>query len=776
MDERSLKALEFDKVREAVAAYAFSSLGAARARAMVPDADQAPRLLAEAAEMMAYTADGSDFPLAGLSNVGVLLQRLALGGVLTGGELVALRDCLLAAARAQRAFRAAEKYPGLSGYAAALDPLRELTELITRQLDDDGGVRDDATPQLAQLRRKIIAHREEITTALERILNTPRFRRALREPIVTQRGGRYVLPVRTDAMGTVRGIVHGHSSSGVTAFVEPMALVDLNNRLEGSLAEEEAEVERILRALSHACAQEHEALVADLAVLEELDFIAARAGYGLAYRGVVPALRADAVLELHGARHPLLLATRSAVDVVPIDFALGADATGMVISGPNNGGKTVALKTAGLLAAMALAGVPLPAAEESAVGAFDAIYADIGDESSIEGNLSTFTAHMTNVGRFLTAAGPRTLVLLDELGVGTSPKYGVAIATAVLRRLRARGARVACTTHYDELKTFAFEEEGFLNAAVDLDAETLAPTYVLQMGRPGGSEAFAILERLNFPADGLAAARDALDADEASLAGLLTRLATREAEAVRKNDELDAAAADLAERRAAFDDEAERYRRNAARLKEEAYEEAGKVLREARRQAALIIRELRERADVAGAEELRRQLLAAERDAAAARELLAAEQPPAETAADLVPGQWALVRGTKTRGEVLEVTAASRRAKLRFGGVEVWVDYDDLTPAAPPGKRGTLKTPGDGDVSATLNLIGFRVEDALLELERYLDRAVLAHLPSVEIVHGFGTGRLRDGVRRYLRTHAAVASFGPGAAGNEGSTVAKLRT
>jgi len=776
MDEGSLKALEFGRIREAVAAYGFSPLGAELARAMAPDAATARRRQAEAAEMMAYASAGKDIPLAGLSDVRPLLKRLELEGVLTGAELIHLRDLLRAAARAKKAFPADGDYPNLAAYAASLEPLAAVTDEITRQVDDDGAVRDDATPRLAHLRKRIADQHDQIQDALQRLINSPKIKRALREPVITQRGGRYVLPVRTDSMGAVRGIVHAHSSSGVTAFVEPMSVVELNNDLEGLTAEEQAEVERILRALSARCAAECDGLTSNVELLAELDFVAARAGYGLAYRCTTPAVAAEPVISLVGAKHPLLLAARAPDEVVPIDFALGDGCVGMVISGPNNGGKTVALKTAGLLTAMALAGVPVPASPGTVVGEFVDIFADIGDESSIEGNLSTFTAHMRNVGRFLEAANERSLVLLDEVGVGTSPKYGAAIATTVLHQLKGRGARVACTTHYDELKKFALEEDGFVNAAVDFDAATLEPTYELKTGRPGTSEAVAILERLSFPEDVVAGVLAALGDEELSLHELIGRLEKREAEAGALAGELAALKADYENNLAALEEERRRYELSEARLREEAYGEAAKIMRDARRQATLIIRELRAKADVVAAEEQRRALLEAEKAAAAEQERLA-ERAAAETeaAAAVAEGSWVTVRGTETRGRVAEVDAAKGRARVVFGAVEAWVDFADLAAAAPRHKKGGVKISIEDGVRPSLNVIGYSVENALLELATYLDRAVAAQLPSVEIIHGYGTGRLRDGIRQFLRTHAAVASYGPGPGGNEGVTVVRFR-
>jgi len=777
MDEGSLKALEFDRIREKVASYAFSPLGAERAAGMVPDAASAAAALREAAEMMAFAAAEGDIPLAGLSDVRPLLKRLDLDGVLTGGEFILLRDFLAAAARAQRAFASAADYPALNAYAAALAPLPDLTADITRQIDDDGLVRDEASPHLARLRKSLAAKREEIQAALERLLNAPKIKAALREPIVTQRGGRYVLPVRTDSMGAVRGIVHAHSGSGVTAFVEPMAVVELNNELEGLLAQEEAEVERILRALAAQCALEAEAFAVDVELLAELDFVAARAGYGRAFDGATPEITAAPSLVLRGAKHPLLLAARKAAEVVPIDFALGDGYVGLVISGPNNGGKTVALKTAGLLTAMALAGVPIPATADSSVGRFEHLLADLGDESSIEGNLSTFTAHMRNVGRFLETAGEYSLVLLDEIGVGTSPTYGVAIASTVLRRLVGRGARVACTTHYDELKKFAWEEEGFVNAAVESDPVTLAPTYKLKTGLPGSSEAVAILERLRFPAEVLAEVRSALGEEELSFQDLIARLERSETEAAARAAELAALTQEYEVKVAEVEEARQRYETSEARLRGEAYEEAARVLREARREASVIIAELRRQTEAAAAEEGRARLLAAEKKAAAEAERLAREAAPAAEGGgeSLTEGATVTVRGTGTRGEIAEIDAAKGRARVRFGGVEAWVDVADLVPAPRRRASGSVKVSLEGDLSPHLHLLGATVEEAIVELARYLDRAVAAQLPSVEIIHGHGTGRLREGIRQYLRTHPAVASYGPGAGGNEGVTIVRFR-
>jgi DNA mismatch repair protein MutS2 len=777
MDDKYLEAIEYDLVRKGVAAAAFSDLGRSAADIMAPmrSFEEARQAMAEAAEAMEYAQLEGGLPLDGISDVDPLLERVEREGVLTGPELLTVGAFLIACARCNRDVQDNERYPILAGYAAALDPCRELADEISKAIDEEGNVRDDATPVLTAIRKNIARKKDEIREALDRIIRSPKMKKWLQEPIVTQRGGRYVLPVRTDGMSHVRGVVHGHSSSGVTAFVEPMSVVELNNGLERLLAAEEEEVTRILRRISYIALENADALTSNLEIISELDFIAGRAGYANLLGSEAPTLVDGPVLELKKARHPSLIIGREGRETVPIDVELGGEYTGMIISGPNAGGKTVALKTAGLLTAMALSGVPVPAAKDSTVGFFEGIYADIGDESSIEGNLSTFTAHMLKALAFIRSVGERSLVLIDEIGVGTSPKYGAAIAAAVLRRLRAAGALVLATTHYDDLKVFALENEGYVNAAVEFDAGTLTPLYNLVVGRPGSSEAVAILGRVGFEADFLSEVETALGGEETKLADLLNRLEAKEREVAVLESELRTSKKTLDEQERELETKLTDAEEHALKLKGEAYEEATRIVKEARRQAAAIIRELKDAEESRAADAIRAELAEAERELRAKVTRFKTGGGTRKPFGVFSPGDWIIVRGTATKGQVVNVEEEKSRATVKFGSVTAKVDLTDLEPAAPEKSAGTVKAPETPNLSATINLIGLRVEDAVIELDKYLDQALLANLPSVEIVHGHGTGALRDGIRRFLKTHGAVKNFGPGPNGNEGVTIAVLR-
>jgi len=776
MDEKSLEAIEYHLVREGVAAAAFSELGRAAASAMSPltDFENARQAMAEADEAMTYGELEGGLPLGGISDIGPLIERVGKDGVLNGPELLTLGEFLTACARCWRDVKDADRYPILAGYAAALDPCRELADEIAKAIDGEGNVRDNATPALAAIRKDIDRKKDDIRGTLDRIIRSPKMKKWLREPIVTQRGGRYVLPVRTDSMSHVRGVVHGHSSSGVTAFVEPMSVVELNNELERLLAAEEEEVAKILRRISYVARGNTDALASDLEIVAELDFIAARAGYGRALGGEAPSLSDGPVLKLRKARHPSLITALDRRDVVAIDIEVGEDYAGMLISGPNAGGKTVALKTAGLLTAMALSGVPVPAAKDSVVGFFDDIYADIGDESSIEGNLSTFTAHMVKALKFVSSADGGSLVLIDEIGVGTSPKYGAAIAAAVLRRLKAAGALVLATTHYDDLKMFALENEGYVNAAVEFDSKTLAPLYNLVVGRPGSSEAVAILGRVGFEKDFLSEVKTDLGEEETKLADLLARLETKEREVIASEAELGKLKTVLEERISTLDAREAEAEEHALRLRDDAYAEAARIVKEARQRASAIVKELKEAEGSRAADSIRAELAAMERELrekAAAAETVRAKR----SGGVFSPGDWVIVRGTSAKGQIVAVEEEKSRATVKFGSVAANVDLADLERAEGIKEPKGIKTPLAPEVSPSIDLIGSRVEDALVELDKYLDAAALANIKSVEIIHGHGTGALRDGIRRFLKTHPIVKEFGPGPKSNEGVTIAELK-
>ncbi|ADU50954.1 MutS2 family protein [Thermaerobacter marianensis DSM 12885] len=550
MDPRSLDRLEYTKILELLADQASFSLGAERCRSLepltVPDAVRERQ--AETEEAARLLEREGEIPLAGLADIRRPLQRAAKGGILSPEELLAVAGTARGARRL-RAFllNREHAYPRLAARAARLVPQPALEEAVAAAIGDDGRVRDEASPRLASLRRRLADLEEAIRRRLEEMIRSPHWAGALQEPLVTQRRGRFVLPVKAEARAQVPGVVHDQSASGATLFIEPMAVVELGNRLREAEAEEQEEVERILGELTRMVAAAGEELAATLEELADLDAIVARGRLALAMRAERPETLDRPRVDLKRARHPLL-----GPGAVPIDVWLGEGAgfDALVITGPNTGGKTVTLKTVGLLALMHQAGLHVPAAPGSALGVFPQIFCDVGDEQSIEQSLSTFSSHMSAIVGFARAARPGALVLLDEIGAGTDPDEGAALAIALLEHFRRRGCLVVATTHYSALKAYAYQQPGVENASVEFDAETLRPTYRLWIGLPGKSMALAIAQRLGLPEPILQRAREvmgagahrveeliaAMEADRRAIATLRAEAEARrrEAEALRQ--------------------------------------------------------------------------------------------------------------------------------------------------------------------------------------------------------------------------------------------------
>jgi DNA mismatch repair protein MutS2 len=675
----------------------------------------------------------------------------------------------------------------LSEVRDLLDPAPELAARIGRSVDEGGEVLDTASAELAAIRKRLRTAQDRVRERLNALLRSSSMAGIIGEPIVTLRAGRYVIPIRAEAKGRVKGIVHDQSASGATLFVEPLTVVELNNKWTEATLAAGREEERILDELSRAVESRATSLRESLSALARADVWLARARLGTEMDGVRPALAEDAA-ELLSARHPLL-----GDSAVPIDIRLG-DRFGyraLVVTGPNTGGKTVSLKTLGLLALMHQAGLRVPAADGARLPVFRRVMADIGDEQSIAQSLSTFSSHLRNVVRFVADAGPATLVLLDEVGAGTDPAEGSALAMAIVSRLLDAGAMVAATTHYAELKAFATEHPGVTNAAVEFDVSTLRPTYRLTIGLPGKSQAFAIADRLGLPEPILADARERISAEHASMEETLAAIAAAErAQAAA----LEAASAD----RASAADERELARSGVA----QARREAAKLLADARRSAdELVARAEREVADLRREMIRQRNLTRGRRGASApAVEDLSrrAARARAETAvadADLEAdpqvggpqprvGLFARSRTLGSTGRIVEISGRTGRVTLETDGARLVVPSDDVEvvpePISGPTPRDLeaeeLRRRAAQRVSPRLDLHGERVEAALERLTAHLDDALLAGLDEVVIVHGIGTGALRRAVREALAEHPRVRSIRGGRKdeGGDGATVAEL--
>jgi DNA mismatch repair protein MutS2 len=666
---------------------------------------------------------------------------------------------------------------------------------ITRCLDDQGNVVDHASPVLARVRADIRATGGRIRDKLDSLIRSPEASRYLQDPVVTLRGGRFVVPVKQEHKAAMPGIVHDQSASGLTLFVEPMAVVELNNVLASLQAKEREEIERILRELSGMVRVAHSEIEKTVEALGALDFAFAKGRLSLDMDAVEPGLNASAYLEIRRGRHPLLTG-----HVVPIDVELGGRFHTLVVTGPNTGGKTVSLKTIGLFALMALAGLHLPAAQGTTFAVFRQVFADIGDEQSIEQSLSTFSSHMKHIVQILEKAGPESLVLLDELGAGTDPAEGASLGIAILEHLHSRGARTVATTHYSELKAFAYEREGVENASCEFDVATLRPTYRLVVGVPGGSCAFEVASRLGLPREVVELARERLGEDRARVEHMIAHM-EQSRKQLEEDSERARGARQMMERLARErDEEVRRMRELRSEILRKARDEAAGVVARARQDVARIIEELREVALDRGSvdDAARRAREALKR---VTEEIVAADPKEPETVAGHLspltrpprPGEISV--GTSVyvpklggSGRVLSVPRDGEDVEVQVGAMRLFVCLRDLV-VVEDGSSGAKERPAGGvfiapvtrekaaTISSELDLRGLTVEEAIAEVDKYLDDACLAGLVKARIIHGKGTGALRQAVRDFVRTHPHVRGFEPGgpADGGDGVTVVAIR-
>ena len=782
MDDHALAVLEFPVVLQRLAALTSFSAGREAALALRPLADfeavtRRQRQTGEAVHLhrMATTAS-----MGGARDVRPLAWGAERGQVLTPGDLIDVASLCRAAAQVSRTItRQAEDAPLLAALASGITDLGPLRTMIEDAIDEGGTVRDSASAELAQIRRELNEAHSRLQQRLQAMLSSSAVANALQEPIIVMRDGRYVLPVKADFRGAVRGVVHDTSSSGQTIYVEPLAVVDLANRWRELQVQERHEVERILRELSATVGAAAEDLEDAVRRLGEIDLAQAKArlaeelgGGELALRGRIPWLvEAPAELRLVEARHPLLTG-----NVVPASLHVGGDIRALLITGPNTGGKTVAIKTAGLLCLMALAGLPIPARAGSQIPVYESVFADIGDEQSIEQSLSTFSGHMTSVIGILERAGERSLVLLDELGAGTDPTEGAALGIAIVERLTEGGVSLIATTHHSELKLYAHQTPGVQNASVEFDLETLRPTYRLTVGLPGQSNALAIASNLGMPSDVIERARAGLSTEERDLEALLADLRGQLAIA---EERAETAARAAAEAEAIRDDLAHRQSELAAdeaRARQDARTRIRRELRELER----LVEKSRREVESARIEQARVDLARAR----AQVDELPAEEPrvfgPTVDPEEIGPGTRVWLRGMDTAGEALaepdehgelEVQLGSLRTRVRIEQVaridapqRVWVD------------RSRVALVQASDVGEEIDLRGRTIDEALPSVDGFLDHAARAGRPRVRIIHGKGTGTLRRAVRDFMDRHPLVKGYETAVAaeGGEGVTIALL--
>ncbi len=793
MNDHTFRVLEFDKILTRLANYCSFEISKELALAWRPSTDLGEARLwqQETEEARTLAPQQPDLHLGGVHDLRSLLAQAERGGTLAPVDLLVIRSTLLRARRLRHILVAnASRFPALGEWGEPIQDLEHVAAEIGRAISERGEVMDSASPKLAHLRAEVRILQDRLLDRIQRIAHNPDNAAFLQENLVTQRQGRYVVPLRAEFKGRIPGIVHDQSGSGATLFVEPLAIVELNNEWRQRQMEEQEEVNRILRELTELVADEAPYIHTTLDALAGLDLILARAhfaddlhanqpeliGFAEAHLDRHAAFRPEqhpgVVLDFRQARHPLL----DPRTVVPIDFHFGDDYFIVVITGPNTGGKTVSLKTAGLLTLMAQAGMAIPAKPGSRLTLFEGVYADIGDEQSIEQSLSTFSSHMTNIVRILHDATPHTLALLDELGAGTDPEEGSALARALLTHLRDSGIPTVATTHYSEVKLFAHNNPGIVNASVEFDLETLSPTYELTIGLPGRSNALAIARRLGVPRPLVDSAETLVHPESLTADSLLAEI--REARDATKRSQQKAEALE----RMAAAREAE-LRAQLAKI-----EEARRgVLNEARAEAQAELDAIRDevarvrsRLDrgVATAPSQHDHFLAEAEKALQARQEAARKLPEqvdatARLTGPLQIGDVVWVHSLQGSGAVRTLLSESE-VEIQMGAFRLKVPVANLElrerpqPVAPPEPRYIAAPPSPG---IELDLRGFRVDEALEALDRYLDDAYLADLPWVRIIHGKGTGALRQVVRDALRDHAVVASFRGGEQGEGGDGV-----
>lgn len=793
MDQRTLTLLEFDKIREMVGRHAATPVGKELVSRLRPARDAAvvSSRLAETSEACQLITTHGHAPFTGVHDIRDALQRAQKHGVLTVQELLDVADTAASCRRLHRYFTTADaSFPLVKAQGALLAEFPLIERAVDKAIAATGDVLDTASPELERARRRIRALREEIRRDMLRVINSP----ALQEPIITMRNGRYCVPVRAEQRSNFSGIVHDISSSGQTVFMEPMSVVALGNDFCEAERQEEEEVYRVLAALSDVVAHGAATFLASLDTIARLDVIFSRALFAGTIDATPPEFNAQGIIELRAARHPLL-----AERAVPIDVTFGTpEHTTLVITGPNTGGKTVTLKTVGLLVLMAQSGLHIPADAGSRLPIFTQVFADIGDEQSITQNLSTFSSHMTNIVRMLKDAGASALLLFDEIGAGTDPAEGAALAKAILLELQRRGCRTIATTHYGELKLFAQDTPGFLNASVEFDLETLRPTYHLITGFFGSSNALAIAQRLGLPKPLIASARElmgetpqAIERAIKQAEGARRALDRERSGAVRSRREAEATAEQLKRELGELDE-----KKGAALAK--ARDKAQEVLHKARLEAnALLeelqaaIRETREHTPTTppptSMATLRRKAQSTLNEIASQIDELPAA-PPATSAPSTLPaleevtaGQSVFVPHLACRGIALDAGHGDDEVSVQVGIMRVRVRVADLTQAPPaplamhrllPGAQET-QTPR---IDPEIHLLGKRAEEAAQALDEYLYDALEQGITRVRIVHGFGTGTLRQVVQELLRRHPAVRHYRQGEQheGGGGVTIADV--
>ncbi|WP_338043930.1 endonuclease MutS2 [Paenibacillus lutrae] len=785
-NSKILQTMEFHKITHKLGTHAATSLGIAKAEEVRPSGDYTEVKLRLQATDEAFAVDRlkGGAPFGGIRDIRAAIHRARVGGMLNPSELLDISTTIYGGRRLRKFLETMNEQhpiPMLTGWAELLSDNKEMEDRIKSCIDDNASVMDSASSDLARIRSELRSGEARVREKLEQMIRSTSVQKMLQDALVTMRGDRYVIPVKQEYRSSFGGMIHDQSASGATLFIEPEAVVTLNNRIRELKLKEEAEVEKILRMLTAQVAEISEELLADVELLAQLDFTFAKAGLARELKATLPRLNDRGFLKLKRARHPLIPMDK----VVPIDLELGASFTTIIVTGPNTGGKTVSLKTVGLLSLMAMSGLFIPAEEESELCVFDGIYADIGDEQSIEQSLSTFSSHMTNIIGILKDMTPKSLVLLDELGAGTDPAEGSALAISLLENIHRMGCRMIATTHYSELKAYAYERRGVINASMEFDVQTLSPTYRLLVGVPGRSNAFAIAERLGLPRAIIDSARVQVSDEDQRVETMIASLEENRLTAEAERNSAEQIRRETEQLRTVLTKERERLEEQRDKVLLKAQQEAQDAVAKARREAEEIIADLRRLAKEEAGAIKEHKLIDARRRLDEAEPNLrksGAKQPQRTRQADAEPGDEVRVISLGQKGHVVDIVNGTE-VTVQLGIMKMKVKKSDLEviKAAPQKKpvqqaAATVKRTRDDNIRMELDLRGANVEEGILDLDQFLDESFLNNFGQVFVIHGKGTGVLRAGIQDYLRKHKHVKSFRIGAynEGGNGVTVVEL--
>lgn len=781
MNYKSLTTLEYDKIIDRLVSFAASDKAKERLKKLVPmtDIHDINAALSETSDALSRVYAKGAVSFGGVHDIGASVKRLEIGSSLNTVELLHISSLLTAAARVKNYYE--DTTDSLTGYFHALEPLTPLNTEIKRCIVSEDEISDDASANLRSIRRQKVLAAERIHTELNKMLNSSSVRNCLQDFVITSRSGRYCLPVKAEYKSQVPGMVHDQSATGSTLFIEPAAVVKLNNDIRELELKEQAEIEAILAELSAKASEFTDELLTDFQVLTTLDFIFAKAQMSKQYKCSCPVMNTNNYINIKKGRHPLIDPHK----VVPIDIYLGKDFNLLIITDPNTGGKTVSLKTVGLLTLMAQSGLHIPALDHSELAVFDNVFADIGDEQSIEQSLSTFSSHMTNTVSILKEADAHSLILFDEIGAGTDPTEGAALAISILNDLHKRGITTMATTHYSEIKVYALTTDGVENACCEFDVESLRPTYRLLIGIPGKSNAFAISKKLGLPDYIIKDASARMDADDVQFEDLLSDLEHSRITIEKERAEINAYKQEIQQLKDELKTKSDRLDERRDKILRKANEEAAAILKDAKEYADQTIKTMNKHGMTVKELEKQRSAIRDKMNKRQEKLSVQAAKPKAHKAHDISEfkvGTHVRVLsmnliGTVTappspKGEIT-VQMGSLSTKTKINNLEILVGYKDPEEAkkAPKGAGGSgkIKMSKAASISHEINLLGLTVDEAVAKLDKYLDDAYISRIPQVRIVHGKGTGALRNGVTAYLRGVPYIKSFRLGEIG-EGDT------